>query len=241
MTSLANGSGTLTQSYTYDSFAKQTASSGSLINPFQYTGRELDSETGLYYYRARYYDQTTGRFLGEDPMGFQAGVNFYAYTLNSPTNLIDPSGLNWQTNIKFLKDWATGSGAKQRYYRQGDAENAEMEFSPGADKMRDEFYKDGCKTIDKKQGYGTFQAFWDTVANPFYWSSTAAQVGGFAQASSINNHNGTVTFVIPNTAGTHSFFLHAVPDISSPTGPMSNIEQHFQWTEMIDTSKCGCK
>src|SRR5258706_644815 len=51
VTSLANGSGTLTQSYTYDSFGKQTASSGSLTNPFQYTGRELDSETWLYNYR----------------------------------------------------------------------------------------------------------------------------------------------------------------------------------------------
>src|SRR5262249_33122936 len=53
VTSLANASGTLAQTYTFDSFGKQTASSGSLINPFQYTARELDSETGLYYYRAR--------------------------------------------------------------------------------------------------------------------------------------------------------------------------------------------
>jgi RHS repeat-associated protein len=77
VTSLANGSGTLTRSYTYDSFGKQTASSGSVANPFQYAGRELDSETGLYYYRARYYDQTAGRFLSEDPIGFNGdGPNF---------------------------------------------------------------------------------------------------------------------------------------------------------------------
>ena|ERR1700674_3974778 len=55
----------------------------------------LDShtETGLYYYRARYYDQSVGRFLTEDPIGFDEGLNFYAYTENTPTNWIDPFGL----------------------------------------------------------------------------------------------------------------------------------------------------
>ena len=94
VTSLANTSGSLAQTYTFDSFGKLTASSGSLTNPFQYTGRESDSETGLYYYRARYYDAATGRFLSEDSMRFVAGIDFYPYTLNSPVNLRDPSGKN---------------------------------------------------------------------------------------------------------------------------------------------------
>jgi len=51
------------------SFGEQTGSTGSLTNPFQYTGRESDSETGLYYYRARCYDPNPGRFLSEDPLG----------------------------------------------------------------------------------------------------------------------------------------------------------------------------
>ena len=71
---------------------RQTASSGSLANPFQYTGRELDSETGLYYYRARYYDSGIGRFLGEDPYGFGGGINFYSYVGNEPTGYLDPFG-----------------------------------------------------------------------------------------------------------------------------------------------------
>ncbi len=69
-----------------------TASSGNTINPFRYTGREYDSETGLYYYRARYYDPSTGRFLSEDPISFAGGINFYPYVGNSPSNLIDPTG-----------------------------------------------------------------------------------------------------------------------------------------------------
>jgi RHS repeat-associated protein len=93
VTSLANGSGSLTQTYNYDSFGKMTASSGSLVNSLQYTGREFDSETGLYYYRARYYDSATGKFISEDPISFKGEIDFYAYAGNSPTNLTDPSGL----------------------------------------------------------------------------------------------------------------------------------------------------
>jgi RHS repeat-associated protein len=94
ITSLSNGAGSLAQTYTFDSFGKQTASSGSLTNPFQYAGRELDSETALYYMRARYFDPGSGRFINEDPIMFGGGRNFYAYTGNSPVVFADPSGLN---------------------------------------------------------------------------------------------------------------------------------------------------
>jgi RHS repeat-associated protein len=67
-------------------------STGTSPNALKYTGRELDSETGLYYYRARYYDPEIGRFLSEDPLGFEAGVNFYTYVGNNPVNFNDPSG-----------------------------------------------------------------------------------------------------------------------------------------------------
>jgi RHS repeat-associated protein len=97
ISSLSSTAGSLAQTYTFDSFGNQTASSGSLTNPFRYTGRELDSETTLYYMRARYFDPATGRFLSEDPLGFRASENFYVYVENDPADRIDPSGLdpNW--------------------------------------------------------------------------------------------------------------------------------------------------
>jgi len=59
-----------------------------------YTGREWDADIGLYYYRARYYDPSTGRFASEDPLGFAAGdTNLYRYVGNLPVNSTDPSGL----------------------------------------------------------------------------------------------------------------------------------------------------
>jgi len=61
-------------------------------NQLRYTGREEETATGLYYYRARYYDPGLGRFLSEDPLGFEAGINFYAYVSNDPVNANDPTG-----------------------------------------------------------------------------------------------------------------------------------------------------
>jgi RHS repeat-associated protein len=93
VTSLSNSAGALANTYTYDSFGNLTASTGSLTNRFQYTAREFDSETGIYFYRARYYDPNPARFLNEDLIGFRAGVNFYRYVRNNPVNRNDPSGL----------------------------------------------------------------------------------------------------------------------------------------------------
>ena len=91
ITSLSNSTGTLANTNILDSFGNVTNSTGTLRNPFQYTGREFDAETGVYYYRARYYDPTAGRFFSEDP--WNQGPSFYAYAENDPTNLVDPLGL----------------------------------------------------------------------------------------------------------------------------------------------------
>jgi RHS repeat-associated protein len=58
-----------------------------------YTGREWDSDVGLYYYRARYYDPMQARFISEDPIRFAGGDNFYAYVRNNPVTFNDPLGL----------------------------------------------------------------------------------------------------------------------------------------------------
>ena len=114
ITSLTNAAGVVKQSYVYDNFGATTAST-SLVNPYQYTSREYDSETGLYYYRARYYDPQIGRFISGDPLGFAgSGTNFHAYVGNNPVNSIDPLGQTKVTSPGWFPG-ATGRNSKGNY------------------------------------------------------------------------------------------------------------------------------
>lgn len=115
VTSVMDFNGVAYSTYTYDSFGKQTASTGVVANPFRYTARELDSETGLMYYRARYYDGSIGRFVGEDPIRLKGGMNYYDYVLNDPVSLDDPFGLAPRpTPMR----WRYCTGSEVSYCRQ---------------------------------------------------------------------------------------------------------------------------
>ena len=91
--------------YRYDAYGNGAPTTGS---PFKYTGRRLDPETGLYYYRARYYSTRIGRFLQVDPIGYGDDYNLYMYSRNQPTNLMDPTGL-FPFGGDESKDFATDS------------------------------------------------------------------------------------------------------------------------------------
>jgi len=89
---LTNASGNTVEVYEYDVYGKVGATDASHPNRFMFTGREFDKETGLYYYRARYYKPEIGRFLQVDPVGYGAGMNLYRYCRNNPWNMTDPFG-----------------------------------------------------------------------------------------------------------------------------------------------------
>jgi len=101
VTELTDNTGAVAEKYQYDVFGKTIIKDSSdnvltqsgIGNRFGFTGRELDAETGLYFYRARMYSPDLGRFLQTDPVGYLDSTNLYQYCLNSPTNYIDPYGL----------------------------------------------------------------------------------------------------------------------------------------------------
>jgi RHS repeat-associated protein len=88
---LVDANGNLTASLQYDSFGNVT--SGSALTVYTYTGREIDLDTDLMYYRARWYDPREGRFIADDPIGLAGGLNQYVYVENQPTAEVDPLGL----------------------------------------------------------------------------------------------------------------------------------------------------
>jgi RHS repeat-associated protein len=89
---ITNSSGTVQNTYLYDSWGQVKSQTGTLANSFTYTARET-GDAGLSFYRARYYQTAIGRFLQEDPNGYEDGPNLYGYVNASPITQTDPFGL----------------------------------------------------------------------------------------------------------------------------------------------------
>ena len=93
---LTNAAGAVTDTYEYDGFGNEISSTGSTPNSYLYRGEYFDSDLGLYYLRARYYNPLTGRFMSKDPEDHSPTapneLHKYLYTGGDPVNAVDPSG-----------------------------------------------------------------------------------------------------------------------------------------------------
>lgn len=99
---ITDSSENVVNSYDYSPFGMILSESEGFAQPFKYVGKlgVMSEANGFYYMRARYYDPQVGRFISEDPMGFDGGdVNLYVYGSNNPLLLVDPWGLEsgWAT------------------------------------------------------------------------------------------------------------------------------------------------
>lgn len=115
VTALTDEIGNVVAEYQYDAWGNTISSTGAMkdFNPYRYAGYRYDSETGLYYLMARYYNTKDGRFISRDTFhGFEEepiSLNNYSYTKNSPANYIDPSGHYWKNAWWNSKNVVTGA------------------------------------------------------------------------------------------------------------------------------------
>ncbi|WGS88499.1 RHS repeat-associated core domain-containing protein [Methylomonas sp. UP202] len=92
---LTNANQQTVNTYAYDPYGKLMAKAETIQQPFQYAGQVgiMAEGNNLYYMRARYYDANLGRFISEDPIGHNGGLNLYVYVGGNPIMAVDPSGL----------------------------------------------------------------------------------------------------------------------------------------------------
>ena len=102
--------------YRYDAFGTLLEVTGDADNSITYAGYQYDSESGLYYLNARYYDSTTARFLTEDTYTGQANdplsLHRYTYCANNPLRYTDPDGHFWGAALRFLGGAALGAAVE---------------------------------------------------------------------------------------------------------------------------------
>lgn len=113
---ISDAAQTIVNKYTYTPFGKVANQEETISQPFKFVGQYgvMAEPNGFYYMRARYYDPKVGRFISEDPEGFEGGINFYAYTSNNPIIWIDPWGLARlivHVDDRFSEGTLTGHGA----------------------------------------------------------------------------------------------------------------------------------
>jgi RHS repeat-associated protein len=215
--------------YTYEPFGATTVTGEDLGNPTRFTGRE-DDPSGLYYYRARFYSPSAGRFISQDPLGLGSGdTNPYTYVFNQPTSLVDPMGTKPQGSGDCLSNsftagtqvlMADGSRKPIEQVKPGDrvmATDPESDES-GARPVTAVIKGDGAKTLVDVAVVGedgSRQSLSATDGHPFWIDDDGkAETPGGRWIDAVELKRGqwlkSADGNLVQVAGTHAYQQHAV-------------------------------
>ncbi len=176
----SDGTGAVTTINKYDEYGIPAATNA---GRFQYTGQTWLPELGMYYYKARIYSPTLGRFMQIDPIGYGDGVNWYDYVGGDPVNGRDPSGLS-RGDDDYWRGWSQWQ--RQSYCDQVSAQNCAV-IDPLLE-VGGRIYHLNLANSDPETKKAATDVFKLWACNPepgtLYDSSRAAMLGGARRAES---------------------------------------------------------
>ena len=193
---LTNTAGAVTDTFEYDAFGNAITHTGTTPNNYLYRGEQYDSDLGLYYLRARYYNPLTGRFMGRDPEdGNQfdpASLHRYLYAQGDPVNWVDPRGRDDFEEYDFIESRVAPAEGDV----EGELQEAKQEL---CDLPR-------VGSALKKDPY---HAFPDIVDNYIVDAvATMLQSGAvlYQVLGSLNGAEGRFEWIVEDNQVTHRFF-----------------------------------
>ncbi|AQQ10439.1 Cell wall-associated polypeptide CWBP200 [Sedimentisphaera cyanobacteriorum] len=223
-------------------------------NPYMFAGRRYDSESGLYYCRARYYNPALGVFHSRDPLAYIDSMNLYAYCTNNPVNYADPWGLFYEIlnpngnmvdaagsvldnciTLSFL--WFTGAGP-DHYYCGEETNIAEaMKDAVGVNFARERYYQEKRKDPKKNEGNYTYDASYKYNDPASYYLSNESWIEKFMGSYNVHitENKGKLHFTVTDTNSLGSFFGGALGQFGYDLPlPASNIYQNISWSEEME-------
>jgi len=150
-TELTDADQSVVATYRYDSYGALRTASGNIDNPYQFTGREHDAESELYYHRARMYDPLTGRFNSKDPILDNADPHLFKYVKDNPVNWKDPKGKSLNLYEPWQGPW---------FYNYGGPGNNGWDVAPA--NQLDAAYRLHDLSYPDSAGLGSI---WNAIAN----------------------------------------------------------------------------
>ena len=197
------------QRYNYTSYGRTTlekmnaTSEKFILNPYGFTGREWD-EGGDYYYRARYYDPFTGRFLSLDPIGFAGGdESLYRYVRNTPISYSDPYGEKKYTVVVVGAIAVGGAYLVMRYVYPEVFRGVEL------------FPEANANEIDPKKDQAPPVA--NPSSHPSNMSNSSIAMPGNSLNSDLSNLLSKTYIHIPNDGGSNRKSVFNYPQTNIPT------------------------
>jgi RHS repeat-associated protein len=248
---MTDSAGVLRARYDYSPWGQRQKLSGDKDADFGYTGHYEHAASGLTLTLYRAYDRERGRWLSEDPIGLEGGINLYDYTDGNPIGRVDPDGLSWWsntwtnvqawgTNGVTLAKWVTGFAPTTTTFGPGSPQVAQMQNAPGVNNARNLFIQKGRQPVTNfAASFGLFQGTplkvcgVNVVAQASIFSAglnaTQQFVGSYAVSVS-PAPGGKTMFVLTNTTSLQSL-LYGVPIPGPSSGPFQNMNQNYVWIE----------